>query len=344
MPPTQNERPQDVSSPESEIFIYPHAPSPVDLTSLSTTASEISNEAQSSPLLYEVIEIPREPTLKELVQRASRQDDISEVTKVKLQVIATDVSLQYLSYHTPLLRELILDGSIISSLRDLGCGLKCLKILRVNRCGLKHIDGTFGLESLEELYATKNNIQDISQCANLPQIRVIDVRKNCLADIAALTFLSLCPSLEHIWLEDNDDIVNYPKYRQTVKDLIPTLKTLDGQPLFAEKYLNALHQQEEQEEKTKDVEQTQSSSSKKEVTHLLPHLNLNFPQPSTSEGTYIVRFPPKVLSPRRQSTSNESPRDIQVDRVLPQIHQTRTSARRSSASESSSENSYSINN
>lgn len=112
-----------------------------------------------------------------LQQKAAGLDDISGVTQVKLQVISVDVSLQYLSYHTPLLRELILDGSIISSLRDLGCGLKCLKILRINRCGLKHLDGTFGLESLEELYATKNAIKDISPCYNLPNIKVLDVRK-----------------------------------------------------------------------------------------------------------------------------------------------------------------------
>ncbi|KAI4463936.1 hypothetical protein MML48_4g00018096 [Holotrichia oblita] len=217
MPPTQNERPQDVSPPDSEILLYPHAPSPIDLTSLSTTVSEISNDVPVSPTLYEVIEIPREPTLKELVQRATGLDDISEATTVKLQVISIDVSLQYLSYHTPLLQEL-------------NSGWE------VNRCGLKHVDGTFGIDTLEELYATKNSIQDISPCVNLPKIKVIDVRKNCLADISALTFLTLCPVLEHMWLEDNEDIVDYPKYRQTVKNLIPNLKTLDGQPFTAGKF------------------------------------------------------------------------------------------------------------
>lgn len=57
--------------------------------------------------------------------------------------------------------------------------------------------------------------------------------RNCLADINALTFLTLCPVLEHMWLEENEDIVNYPQYRQTVKNLIPNLKTLDGQPFTA---------------------------------------------------------------------------------------------------------------
>lgn len=113
---------------------------------------------------------------------------------------------------------------------------------------MKHIDGTSGLESLEELYASKNSIRDISSCSNLPNIKVIDVRRylfannvhnsynlflsyrNCVVDITALTFLSLCPVLEHIWLDENEEIINFPKYRQTVKNLIPCLKTLDGLP------------------------------------------------------------------------------------------------------------------
>lgn len=66
MPPTQNERPQDTSSPEYETFEYPPVSSPVDLTSISTTLSEISfGETTSS--IYEEIQLPREPTLKELV-------------------------------------------------------------------------------------------------------------------------------------------------------------------------------------------------------------------------------------------------------------------------------------
>lgn len=79
--------------------------------------------------------------------------------------------------HTPLLRELTLDGSYVSSLRDLGCGLKNLKILRVNRCSLTSFDGTFGLESVEELYAAGNAIENLCHCSFLPNIRVLDVRR-----------------------------------------------------------------------------------------------------------------------------------------------------------------------
>lgn len=92
-------------------------------------------------------------------------------------MISRDVSLQLLMIHTPLLRELTLDGSYVSSLRDLGCGLKNLKILRVNRCSLTSFDGTFGLETVEELYAAGNSIETLCPCSFLPNIKVLDVRK-----------------------------------------------------------------------------------------------------------------------------------------------------------------------
>lgn len=109
--------------------------------------------------------------------RVTETDDLKNVTQVKLRVIARDVSLQHLNIYTPILRELTLDGSVISSLRDLGCKLKCLKILRVNRCGLTSFDGLFGLETLEELHAGYNNIENVSPCSHLPEIKLIDVRK-----------------------------------------------------------------------------------------------------------------------------------------------------------------------
>lgn len=109
--------------------------------------------------------------------KVTSTEELDRVTQVKLRVIAHDVTLQHLSIYTPALRELILDGSVVSTLRDLGCGLKNLKILKINRCGLTCLDGMFSLESLEELYAADNSIQYITPCAFLPHIRVIDLKR-----------------------------------------------------------------------------------------------------------------------------------------------------------------------
>jgi hypothetical protein len=43
-----------------------------------------------------------------------------------------------------------------------------------------------------------------------------------------LTFVTICEKLEHIYLEGNDEIWQFPKYRQTVKSLLPALRSLDG--------------------------------------------------------------------------------------------------------------------
>lgn len=96
---------------------------------------------------------------------------------MKLKVIAHEVGLQHLSTHMPVLRELILDGSIVESLRDLGSGLKMLKVLKVNRCGLTSIDGIYGMKNLSELYAAHNYITDLTPCTTLETIRLINVRK-----------------------------------------------------------------------------------------------------------------------------------------------------------------------
>lgn len=79
--------------------------------------------------------------------------------------------------YTPNLRELDLEGSMLSSLRDIGCNLKYLQVLKVGRCQLDSLDGTFGLTSLRELYAQKNQITDVSPCSNLPHIRHIDISR-----------------------------------------------------------------------------------------------------------------------------------------------------------------------
>lgn len=99
------------------------------------------------------------------------------VTQVKLRVISRDVSLQHLSMHTPNLKELTLDGSYVSSLRDLGCRLVNLTILRVNRCSLTSLDGLMGLEHLEELYAANNMIDNVMPCTCLEKVKTIDVRR-----------------------------------------------------------------------------------------------------------------------------------------------------------------------
>ncbi|CAH0560343.1 unnamed protein product [Brassicogethes aeneus] len=173
-------------------------------------------------------QIPLEQNLRELLVQVTNSDDLQSITQLKLKVIAREVPLQQLSIHTPFLRELILDGSIVSTLRDLGCGLKNLKILRVNRCMLTCIDSVFGFEMLEELYAADNDIKDLLPCAFLTNLKILDVRRNALKKTNTLGFLTLCPNLKDLYLEGNFESQVFPKYRETIKSMIPSLVALDG--------------------------------------------------------------------------------------------------------------------
>lgn len=51
-----------------------------------------------------------------------------------------------------------------------------------------------------------------------------------MKDIVTVQYLAACPLIEHIYVEGNEEIDFFPKRRQTIKNLVPKLKTLDGSP------------------------------------------------------------------------------------------------------------------
>ncbi|KAH1009400.1 hypothetical protein HUJ04_001759 [Dendroctonus ponderosae] len=156
-------------------------------TSLSDGIQSSGSESHEEVLVDELADlvvgsvfanlVSLEHNIRELLVRVSGTERLETVTQINLRVIAREVALQQLGTYLPALRELTLDGSIISSFRDLGYGLRHLKILKVNRCQLTCIDGVFGFENLEELYAADNSIKDLSPCAFFSNLRIIDVRR-----------------------------------------------------------------------------------------------------------------------------------------------------------------------
>lgn len=123
------------------------------------------------------INIPLEHNLRALLVQVTGTEDLDRVTQVKLRVIARDVPLQHLGAFIPALRELILDGSVVATLRELGTGLRNLKVLRVNRCGIEVLDNMLALDTLEELYAADNFIENCMPCAFLSNLKVVDLRR-----------------------------------------------------------------------------------------------------------------------------------------------------------------------
>nr|XP_023017635.1 leucine-rich repeat-containing protein 56 [Leptinotarsa decemlineata] len=219
--------PEDEPEEEISIFLTP-------ISNHSSSSSEVNftedaiQEGEIDVILLpeETVHIPLEQNLRELLVKVTNTEDLSTVTHIKLRVISREVTLQHLSIYTPALRELILDGSMVTSLRDIGGGLKNLKILRVNHCGLTCIDGVFGIDTLEELYAADNSITNLAPCAFLANIRIVDVRRNFISE-TNLGYLSLCQNLEELSVEGNPEIGS--RYREKILLLLPYLKKIDGE-------------------------------------------------------------------------------------------------------------------
>lgn len=126
--------------------------------------------------VYENIVLPTEPSLDELLKQVSGTSELENVRDIKLRVVSHMISLQRIHLFMPNLIDLDLEGSIINSLRDLGCDMSVLKKLNVSRCGLKSLDGSNGFPGLEELIADYNLIEDISHCCSLFSLSKLSLR------------------------------------------------------------------------------------------------------------------------------------------------------------------------
>uniref|UniRef100_A0A182N2Y9 U2A'/phosphoprotein 32 family A C-terminal domain-containing protein n=1 Tax=Anopheles dirus TaxID=7168 RepID=A0A182N2Y9_9DIPT len=179
-----------------------------------------------APQRYFPIVIPAEPTIEELLRQAAGTQDLATVHEIKLKVISHLTSLQRIPCFIPQLQSLILEGSIVMTLRDLGCDMTFLRYLNVSRCSLKHLDGTTGLESLEELVADYNLIEEVGPCTNLINVKKISLKGNRITDLGSVTFLALCEKLEVLDLRENF-VSEDPSFWHVLKTNIPQLRCLN---------------------------------------------------------------------------------------------------------------------
>ncbi|XP_059608229.1 uncharacterized protein LOC132256064 [Phlebotomus argentipes] len=191
--------------------------------------NEYANFLPEEPL-YEPIVLPTEPSLEELLHQVTGARRLDTVQDLKLRVISHLTSLQRIHSFVPCLVSLNLDGSIIHSLRDLGCHLN-LKYLNVSRCGLRTLDGTSCLITLEELIADGNAIEYVEPCYNLPTLSILSLRDNRICDLEAVSFLSLCSKLRNLNIAGNP-VANINNHRERIKEFIPHLRILDGISLY----------------------------------------------------------------------------------------------------------------
>ncbi|XP_024937504.1 leucine-rich repeat-containing protein 56 [Cephus cinctus] len=163
--------------------------------------------------------------LRNLLHEVTSESDSEKITEVKLRVVTKSAGLHRLSYYTPILKNLILDGSCVESLRDLGSSLHILETLSVTKCNLKNLDGILGFRNLQCLLARDNFITDPSPCSGIENLKKLDLGNNGIEDIRNFLFLRACTKLEDLFLEGN----NLLDYKELIKVFLPQVQILDGQ-------------------------------------------------------------------------------------------------------------------
>lgn len=166
-------------------------------------------------------------------------DELQLVKVLEMRVDTRENSLGNFGIYLPNLKQLKLNNSILTSVRDLGTALSKLQVLWMARCGLPDLDGISSCHSLKELYIAYNNIADLSQLSLLEYLEILDLEGNNIEDINQIQYLGLCTKLTTLTVEGNliclkpnpqsSEVSDY-NYRAEIKKLIPHLKCLDEIP------------------------------------------------------------------------------------------------------------------
>ncbi|XP_060031860.1 leucine-rich repeat-containing protein 56 isoform X3 [Erinaceus europaeus] len=172
-------------------------------------------------------------------QALARGDDLALVRTLEMTVDTRENSLGSFALHLPSLRELKLNGSRLGSVRDLGTSLGRLQVLWVARCGLRDLDGIGSLPALKELYASYNDIAELSPLCQLEALEALDLEGNSVEDLGQVQYLRLCPRLAALTLDGNPvSLQPGPahqgpgdcSYRVELRRLLPQLRVLDDVP------------------------------------------------------------------------------------------------------------------
>ena len=99
------------------------------------------------------------------IVKVSGITDLNTITHLTLQIDTNRQSIFDLCELIPNLQSLVLDNSIITSVRDLGIGLRKLKAISLSNCCLNELDGIGVLTGLHELNLSDNNISDVTPLA-----------------------------------------------------------------------------------------------------------------------------------------------------------------------------------
>ena len=110
---------------------------------------------------------------REFFTSLTNHENLNNIESIKLQINSNYQSVSDISLHLTGLHTLILDGSILQTIRDFGNQFHCLQFLSVNECGLTDLEGIASLPSLRELHAADNRISELAAIGFLDYIEVI---------------------------------------------------------------------------------------------------------------------------------------------------------------------------
>lgn len=107
------------------------------------------------------------------IRNETGEDDLSSLVHLTLVIDTSIQSIYDLHHFLPNLQYLVLDNSTISTVRDLGIGLRSLKSLSLASCGLYDVDGIGVLTGLQELCLRDNYITDVTPLAMHENLEVM---------------------------------------------------------------------------------------------------------------------------------------------------------------------------
>ena len=151
--------------------------------------------------------------------------EIQNLRKLNIKINGSYGLLNQFGQRLVNLKFLKLNDSFIQSIDDLGSNFKNLKILQINNCKLKELNGIICFQQLEILEAKNNEISDLIELEMSTSLVKINLENNLIEDEQNIYFLSSLDNLEYINLMGNP-IKNYEK---KLKELLPNLKEIDVQ-------------------------------------------------------------------------------------------------------------------
>jgi hypothetical protein len=153
-------------------------------------------------------------------------DDLTTCATLEMRADCTREDLGGVGRAMPSLARLRMSNSVAPSMRTFGSAFQRLTVLWISRSGLEDLAGIGSLLRLRELYASYNEVADVSPLAELDDLRVVDLEGNRVADPDAPDYLGMCPKLTSVTLEGNP-LSRVKHYRRLVARAMPGLRALD---------------------------------------------------------------------------------------------------------------------